>query len=222
MKKIYPIFGVITAVSYILYVIIGGFISQGGYSHLVNAISELPSFVSEAKYIYLSIFSYLYTICLMIFSIIAFIDFKSYKSKLCRIAFILLLLNCISGLMMVFFPMDARGTQATNAGNVHLVLAGFCAIFSILPPLLAGLGYKKIPKFKHLAAFSITSSLIIFISGGITAAGAANQFKYFGISERITIGTYIIWILIISIQIFTTNLKFSESKSQTKVETISS
>ena len=212
MRRVYPVFGIVAAVSYILYVVIGGFISEGGYSHLVNAISELSYFVQKDKYIYLSKLSDTYTISLLFFSIIAFIDFKRYKSNLCRIAFILLLLNGISGMMMTFFPMDARGSQTTFDGTVHLVLAGLCAIFSILPPFLAGLGFKKIPKFKHLSVFSIISSVIIFFSGGITAAGAANQIKYFGIFERITIGTYIVWILVISIQIFFINLKSSELK----------
>jgi len=110
--------------------------------------------------------------------------------------------------------MDARGTQTTILGIGHLVLSGFCALFSILPPLFAGIGFKKIPKLQRLTTYSIISSLIIFISGGITAAGAANQFKYFGIVERITIGTYIIWILIISLHILFVNLSSAESNLQ--------
>ncbi|MHB8064514.1 MAG: DUF998 domain-containing protein [Ruminiclostridium sp.] len=205
MKKIYPIFGSFAALIYIAYVVIGGALSQKGYSHLIHAISELPHFVPEDKFVYLSKFTLIYGIALIFFSILAFIDFKNYKSKLCRIAFVLILLNSLSGIMMAFFPMDERDTQVTALGMGHLVLAGFCAVFSILTPLLAGIGFKRISKFKHLAVYSIVSSIIIFVSGGITAAGAANQFKYFGIVERITIGTYIIWILVISIQMLYIN-----------------
>jgi len=205
MKKIYPIFGLLASISYLVYVVIGGFLSEKGYSHLNNAISELPYFVPKNDFVYLSKLTTIYAIALIFFSIIAFIDLKNYKSKLCRIAFLLLLFNSVSGIMMVFFPMDERGTQTTILGVGHLVLAGLCAIFSILTPLFAGIGFKNIPKFKHLAVYSIISSIIIFVSGGITAAGAANEFKYFGIVERITIGTYIIWILVISIQMLHIN-----------------
>ena len=208
MKKIYPIFGLFAALIYIAYVVIGGALSQGGYSHLINAISELPHFVPEDKFVYLSKLTIIYGIALIIFSIIAFFDFKNYKSKFCGIAFVLILLNSISGIMTDIFPMDARDTQTTVVGTMHMVLAGFLAIFSILTPLFAGIGFRKIPKFEHLAVYSIISSIIIFFSGIITAAGAANEFKYFGIVERITIGTYIIWILIISIQMLIVNSKF--------------
>ena len=214
MKKVYPVFGIVAAASYIAYVVIGGLLSVGGYNHLINAISELPYFVPEDKYIYLGKLSLVYAIVLIVFSIFAIIDFKNYKSKFCRVAFLLLIFNSVSGMMMTFFPMDARGTQTTILGIGHLVLSGFCALFSILPPLFAGIGFKKIPKLQRLTTYSIISSLIIFISGGITAAGAANQFKYFGIVERITIGTYIIWILIISLHILFVNLSSAESNLQ--------
>lgn len=207
MKKLYPIFGALAALIYIAYVVIGGAISQGGYNHLINAISELPHFVTEDKFIYLSNLTIIYGIALIFFSIIAFVDFKNYKSKFCRIAFVLILLNSISGIMTDIFPMDARDKGTTVAGIIHMVLAGFLAIFSILTPLFAGIGFKKIPEFKYLAVYSITSSIIICASGIITAAGAVNKFKYFGIVERVTIGTYIIWILIISIQMLFINSK---------------
>jgi hypothetical protein len=206
MKKIYPMFGLVASVSYILYVVIGGLLSQGGYSHLINAISELPYFVSANNFIYLSKLTTIYAIALIFFSITVLIALKSYKAKLCRIGFWLLLFNSVSGIMMTFFPMDERGAQTTILGIGHIVLAGLCAIFSILTPLLAGIGFKKIPKYQHLAVYSIISSIIIFVSGGITAAGAANKFKYFGIVERVTIGTYIIWILVISIQMLYINI----------------
>ncbi|MDF2504294.1 DUF998 domain-containing protein [Clostridium sp.] len=209
MKKFYSIFGIVASIAYILYVIIGSLLSGGGYSHLINAISELPYFVPKNQYVYLDKLSTIYAIALILFSIGAFIDFKNYKSRLCRIAFLLLIFNSVSGILMAFFKMDARDSQATFQGMMHLVLSGFCAIFSILSPLLAGLGFKRISKFKHLTIYSLILSLIIFISGGITAAGAANEFRYFGIIERITIGTYIMWILVISFQIFLINLRAS-------------
>lgn len=206
MKKIYPLLGVIASISYIIYVIVGGVLSDGEYSHLTNAISELPYFVPQDSFVWLEKLTIIYGLSLAFFSIIAFMDFKKYKSTICRIAFLLVLFNALSGMMMTFFPMDARDSQITVIGIGHIVLAGFCAIFSILHPLFIGIGFKNVVQFRHLTIYSMISSLIIFISGCISAVGAANEYIYFGVFERITIGTYIIWILVISMNILFSNI----------------
>ncbi|GAA0115209.1 DUF998 domain-containing protein [Clostridium senegalense] len=206
MKKIYPLLGVIASISYIIYVSVGGVLSDGEYSHLTNAISDLPYFIPQDSFIWLEKLTIIYRASLVFFSIIAFIDFKKYKPTICRIAFLLVLVNSLVGMMMTFFPMDVRDSQITFIGITYIVLTGFSLIFSTLPPLFIGIGVKNIVKFRHLTIYSMISSLIIFISGCISAVGAVNEYIYFGVFERITIGTYIIWILVVSMNILFSNI----------------
>ena len=45
--------------------------------------------------------------------------------------------------------------------------------------------------------YSLISVAIIFVSGGLTAAAMANHSPLFGLIERITIFTFILWMFII-------------------------
>lgn len=93
------------------------------------------------------------------------------------------------------FPRDLRDAVPTLQENIHLILAGFSALFSILLPLIAGFGFRKLGSFNKLSVYSIISGIIILASGGFTALAIPLQLNTFGswngsLSEHTSFGSW--------------------------------
>lgn len=210
LKKVYPFFGLAAAVCYIFTVVVGGFVAQGGYNHLIHAISELPHFLPQTGGLRIDFLFTLYGWLVVAFALFAMIDFGKSKRWLLAVSALLLELNAASGLLMALFPMDERDGPATARGAVHFALAGICAVASFMPPTLTGIyGFKR---FAHrgFAVYSLISGAVTMVSGAFTAAGAANRCAYFGFIERITIGSYITWLLAFSVYLLLQHRKQRE------------
>jgi len=197
MKKIFPYFGVLAAITYIVTVVVGAAVYPG-YSHLVNAISELTSPGAPHKALLDGMFS-IYNVLLLSFGVFLFIYPMPVKKNTIKIAAILLALIGLAGLLMYEFPMDARGTLATFRGSIHWVLAGVLSLSTFLAEFMVGFATSNIPSLKKIHVFSLIMGCITFLSGIVTAIGAQMQFTRFGLIERITIGSFILWVLVFSL-----------------------
>ncbi len=195
MKKIYPLFGIIGPVVYILAVFIGGAIRHD-YSTLYNAISEL-TMVNAPNKILLDILFGFYNISLLIFGIGAYFD-SSINSKKYNCATIMLVIIGILGLLVLVFTQDPRGTPATLYGTLHIVLSGITAALTIISILLIGLSFKKYSKMKIFTWYSYTTSVLILLSGGAGAISLASNNGFGGLFERITIFLFMIWVITLS------------------------
>jgi hypothetical protein len=100
-----------------------------------------------------------------------------------------------------FFPMDPLGAEATFAGTMHNVLGGVVAMATIVMPLLMGLGLRRLDDFNRYAVYSFISSAIIFVSGLTGVILAGQGVHLFGLFERITIGTYEVWIFVTALRL---------------------
>jgi hypothetical membrane protein len=203
MKKNYPYFGVLAAITYIFTVLIGAAVYPG-YSHLVNAISELTSPGAPHKALLDGMFS-IYNVLLLGFGIFLFIYPMPVKKTTIKIAGILLALIGLAGLLMYEFPMDARGTVATLRGSIHWVLAGVLSLSTFLSEFMVGFATSNIPSLKKIHVFSLLLGCITFLSGIVTAIGAQMQFTWFGLIERVTIGSFILWVLVFSLNLLRLN-----------------
>jgi len=61
---------------------------------------------------------------------------------------------------------------------------------------LIGLGLRTLPRFRRFAVYSIITNIILFFAGGTTAILFANKLPYFGLFERINIGSLQLWMLL--------------------------
>ncbi|OPX58911.1 MAG: hypothetical protein A4E25_01429 [Methanobacterium sp. PtaB.Bin024] len=146
----------------------------------------------------LSILFAIYNVSLILFSYGIFQDPKLAKGKTLKVATVMIALIGILGLLFIFFPQDPRGAPATLAGTIHLILAGITSPLTILAVFLAGFSFRKERKNKPFAWYSYLSVLVILISGGMTAASIANNSLYGGLLERITIFTFLVWVMVFS------------------------
>ena len=193
IRKILLYCGIAAPILYSVTVIVGAAM-RNDYSHIINAISELISYGAPNKAILDVIFN-IYGALLLAFAIGGYIALKN-APRLCRVAMGIFIGIQILSFSWGFFPMDPIGAEPTFAGTMHNVFGGVVALASIVMPLLMGLGLRRSDDFHGYAIYSLISSAIIFVSGlsGVILAGQG--LHVFGFFERITIGTYEVWIFV--------------------------
>jgi hypothetical membrane protein len=195
MKKIYPLFGIIGPVVYILAVFIGSALRHD-YSAFYNSISELSNANAPNK-LFLDVLFGIYNISLLIFGLGAYLD-SSNKSKKYNAATLMLVIIGVLGLLVLIFTQDPRGTPATLNGTIHIILSGITAAFTIISIILVGLSFRKYTRIKLFSWYSYITAVLIFVSGGVAAGSFANNSAYGGLFERITIFLFMIWLIIFS------------------------
>jgi len=195
MKKIYTLFGIIGPIVYILAVFLGGSIRHD-YSAIYNSISELSMANAPNKFLMDILFG-IYNLFLLIFGIGAYLD-STINSKKYNAATIMLVIIGILGLMVLVFTQDPRGAPATLYGTLHIVLSGITAALTIISIILVGLSFRQYADMKLFSMYSYLTSVLIFLSGGASAASFANNGAYSGLFERITIILFMIWVITLS------------------------
>jgi len=188
--------GVLAVIVYLLHVMIGGMLWQG-YSHLQQPISDLTATGAPNRFLML-LFTNIYGGLALIFAVSFTFFVRKERHKLVffgGISFIILHLVSIS---YSFFPQDLPGAELSFAGMMHLVVTVLIVPFTILTPLLIGIGLKKEKEWKTIGNFSIVCSLLIILFGGLSGYFFAKGLPYFGLVERLNIGTLQIWTFILS------------------------
>lgn len=200
MKKVYPLFGILAPLLYLVAVIIGG--SQlESYSHLYNTISEITASNVESIPSVQILFA-IYNLFIIAFSVGMFLCLKTPNMKKIKTAALALFFVGLTGGGMYFFPQDPRFVEMTFGGKVHLGLASICSLLTMLSIILFGMGVKKEAALSKLRTYSYISFFIVFITGGTAAISVANDSDFGGLFERLTIGSYLQWVLVVSIQLF--------------------
>lgn len=197
-RKVLIYCGIAAPVLYVATAIIGAAL-RPNYSHIVNAISELLSNGAPNKAVLDIVFN-IYNALLLAFAIGAFLVLKN-SPRISRVAMGILIGIQVLSFSWGFFPMDPLGAEATFAGTMHNVLGGIVAFATIIMPLLTGLGFRYTDDFKRYATFSFIASAIIFVSGLTGVILAGQGYLVFGLFERITIGTYEVWIFVTALNL---------------------
>jgi hypothetical protein len=198
-RKILVACGVVAPVLYVVTAVVGAALRPNDYSHIVNAISELISNGAPNKAILDVVFN-IYNALLLVYAIGAYSAMKNLP-RVARVSVGILVCIQVLSFSWGFFPMDPLGTAATFAGTMHNILGGIVAFATIIMPLLMGLGVRRLKSFNRYAVYAFISSAIIFTSGltGVVLAGQGVQL--FGLFERITIGTYEVWVFVTALKI---------------------
>lgn len=196
VKKILLKSGMLAVIFYVLHVALGGFLWKD-YSHLQQPISDLTASGAPDRSLLLVITT-IYAVLALVFAI-SFAIFVSPKYH--RFVFwggISFTLMHVVSILYGFFPQDLPGSETTFTGIMHLVVTALIVPFTILSPLLIGLGLKKSPEDKQLGNFSLVCGIMIFVLGGLSGLFFAKHLPYFGLVERLNIGTLQVWTFILS------------------------
>lgn len=185
--------GSLASIIYITAIILGG-LMWPGYSHVRQAISELIMLTAPNRSVMLAFFT-LYNLLVLIFAVGVF---SQKENRLIKTSAVALLLVAISGIMMNVFPQDPINTVLTFHGLVHLIFAGIAAVSTILAIFTGGIGLAQYVGNKNFKYLSIVLGTIVVISGGFTPIAATKFSAYFGLFERVTILSFIVWLFMFS------------------------
>lgn len=192
--------GSLAAVIYVSHVIIGGLLWEE-YSHLDRPISDLTASGAPNRLL-LSVFTVLYGILSVLFSIGAYLLLKKYAPKISQVGMIVFLCMHLLSLLYNFFPQDLPGDALTFRGVMHIIITVLIVPLTILSPVLVGIGLRKKDNFELYSYFSIMTGAIIFLTGGLTVLFIANAWPYFGIVQRINILSLQLWMLVTSLKLY--------------------
>jgi len=193
--------GMLAVVIYLLHILLGGYLWKT-YSHLQQPISDLTATGAPNRFLLL-LFTNIYGVLALIFAVSFTIFERKERHKLVfwgGISFIILHVVSIS---YSFFPQDLPGAEPTFSGAMHLLVTVLIVPFTILTPLLIGFGLKKEKAWKTLGNFSLICGILIIIFGGMSGFFFAKGLPYFGLVERINIGTLQIWTFVLSYKLST-------------------
>jgi hypothetical protein len=101
-------------------------------------------------------------------------------------------------------PMHLRGTPATLTDTMHIV---FTAV--TVPLILLAIGAGAASLGRRFRAYSILTLVVVFAAGALTGMQgprvAANQpTPWIGVLERVNVGGYLLWILVLAIALLRT------------------
>jgi len=190
--------GMLAVVVYLLHILIGGYLWKT-YSHLQQPISDLTATGAPNRFLLL-MFTNIYGALALIFAVSFTFFERKERHKLVfwgGISFIILHIVSIS---YSFFPQDLPGAEPSFTGMMHIMVTMLIVPFTILTPLLIGFGLRKEKAWKTLGNFSLICGILIIIFGGMSGFFFAKGLPYFGLVERINIGTLQIWTFVLSYQ----------------------
>lgn len=197
MRKLYLVCGILAPLVYVTTVVYGAAITPG-YSHAAHAISSLVQAGAPLRWKIDPGFL-IYNVLLLGFAAGLLRHFISARQPRTLVgSAVALTVVPVLSLLMYFFPQDPVGSTPTTAGTVHLILALGTALLTILTMLLTGAGARRCPPLQHLRWFAFADAIFVLITGGLSTMGMALEWPIFGIIERLTIGGFELWVLVLA------------------------
>ena len=122
--------------------------------------------------------------------------YKQWDNEKTKLGALFLVITGLASILMWGFPMDSRGYPLTDQGKIHIILAATESLSTVIATLLFGVGLRKTEHV--LSKISLVTGLLLLITGPLAAIATAQNSPYMGLFERITIGVFLLWILVIS------------------------
>lgn len=189
-RSLGPAAGVLAPLTYGATVVFGA-ASIPGYSHLQDSISSLTE-RGRTGVVAIDVAFILYNCLVGGFSISMLR--RDWSDGAWRTVYCLLLLTAICGVLMWAFRQDPVGTPATSSGSVHIVLAAIESISTVVILVIATLRCWS-SREPRLAAFVLSLLLCVLIFGAAAAMATTFSWPLMGLYERLTIGSFEVWIL---------------------------
>ena len=204
MLKKLALLGIIGPLLYLLHIVLGGALWEG-YSHIRQAISDLSGSGAPNQALIHGILT-VYNACIVLFAIVGYFYFKKSQVKSIRVSMIIFIAATVVSFSYGFFPVDLQGAELTFLGLMHGVVTALIVPLTILTPLTAGIAFRKIEAFKKYSLYSFMTAGILFCVGLFTVFLMMSKSDYFGLSERINIGSFELWMFLIALKMFKTDL----------------
>lgn len=189
--------GVLAPLAYVATVALGGAFHPG-YGHLARPVSDLVAAGAPHKALLDPLFA-LYNLLTLAFAW-GLQRRIGAGSRWGRGAALSLAAEALFGLVTLAFPESPGGAAPTlgGTGALHVVFAGLSSLATMLTLGLTGLWARGRAGLRPLALYSFASLLAVLVSGGAAAVAVAQRSPIGGLLERITIGGFLQWLLVLA------------------------
>jgi len=205
IKKYLVICGIIGPIMFTIVLITLGFLHPE-YNHITQYMSELGAV--NAPYAGIKNTGLFFVgILLAFFSIGLYIELNDKKTKATILGSILVFISGLSFLLLCFFPCDPECINFSTIGIIHGYLANTAQFPLIIAPYFLLSNFKNNKKWHSIYYFSILAIILGVISFVVYKSYIFEN--YAGLLQRISFGIPILWVEIIAIKIFKSNLSES-------------
>jgi len=194
--------GIIGPILFTIVLITLGFLHPG-YNHITQYMSELGAVNAPYGNIK-NTGLFIAGILIVSFSFGMHIDLNNKKTKATILGSSLVFISGLSFLLLGFFPCDPDCINFTTIGTIHGYLAMTAQFPLIIAPYFLLTIFKNNKKWYGIYYYSIVSIILGIIFFAVYQSYIFEG--YVGLFQRISFGIPILWIEIIAIKIFKSNL----------------
>lgn len=196
--KVLLICGILYPLVYIGADILGNLV-YAGYDYTSQNISEILAIGSPARPVVLPLFN-LSDLLLFAFAIGVY-ESAGEKRVLKAAAVMLICCALIGSITAIFFPMNLRDAPKTYSDKMHIVMTGVLVLF-----ILGSIGLGAAAFGKRFRRYSVVTIVVLLIFGALTGMqgpkiGTGVPTPWMGITERINIYGYNIWVLVFALSL---------------------
>lgn len=188
-----------------------------GYNSTTQTVSELFAIDSPSRSFVVPLFL-LHDMLLITFAV-GLRRTAQEKRALHVVAFFLVVIGAVGLVATSFFPIHLRGVEGTLTDTLHGILTAVIVLFIVLA---IGFGARAFGElFCVYSAVTLVTLLVFGALAGMDAPRvAANEpTPWLGIFERINIGGYLLWLLVLAVALLrTTSLQTAAGPAAARKE----
>lgn len=194
--------GVLAPIVYVIALVVGNILDPS-YSQVGKTVSELIERGAPNRDLLNAIFI-IYNILLIPFAIGLYSGLlKKTTTTLITIA---LIMNSILGVVWtLFFPLDVGGTSTSLTGMLHLIVGALVVPLIFLIELCFWSSTRKDDRWRGYGRFSLLIFAVTLVFGLMTVAFVNSDYR--GLLERITTGSFLLWVEVLALKLYSNNRK---------------
>ncbi len=195
--KILSLCGILAPIVYVVALIVGNILDPS-YSQVGKTVSELIAKGAPNRDLLNAIFI-IYNILTIPFAL--GMSYGLRKGWARNVIFAALVINGILGVAWtLFFPLDVGGKSVSLTGQLHLIVGALVVPLIFALELSFWRSAKKDSRWKGYDKFSLTIFAVTFVFGLATVAVVNSDYR--GLLERITTGSFLLWVEVLAIRLF--------------------
>lgn len=203
-SKVYKVFSILGIITPLVLFIFITFLSIffPGYDILTGYVSVLGSHISPFRAV-VNVFGFgLFGVIMMGFALA--LEQQLQKNHLVTTAVRLFLAGGALIMILAFFPIDTNPAQATFDGRMHSIFGAMAFIILPISIIWFGLAFRKDDDWDNLwRVISFVLAIIALVVAAIL--GFFPKFIFNGSIERVGMGAVLLWMSLVSINIFLNN-----------------
>jgi len=214
MRRIFLVCGILSSLLYVAMNIIAASL-YSGYSSVSQTVSELSAVGAATRTLWVWL-GVLYGLLITAF---AWTVWQSgVGNRPLRATGALLLAYCIIGFFWPFAPMHQRVVLAAGGGTISDILHIAISMITV-PLMMLAIGFGARAFQKPFRIYSIITLLVLIGFGILTAIDGPKISRNFptpwiGVWERVLIGVFLVWIIVLAISLLRSERKTGLSSQQ--------